>query len=508
MTAAGDYDLLVIGGGINGVAIARDAAGRGLRVLLCEQNDLASGTSSASSKLAHGGLRYLETREFGLVRESLAERETLRESAPHLVWPLRFILPVDPAIRPAWMIALGLFLYDRLAGGHAAHRTERLDLHQHGAGTPLKDIYRRGFAYFDCWADDARLVVMLGRDAADHGATILTRTACVAAHRQDGLWQARLAAHGPHGTTRSITARAIANVAGPWVGTVGRDVIGQINPPRVRLVKGSHIVVPRLSESSSAYILQAPDRRVVFVLPFERNYSLIGTTDIPFSGDPAKACPDADEIRYLCDAVGRYFRAPPRPEDVVWRFAGVRALVDDGKAEARRISRDYALNLDTPPNQAPLLTVIGGKLTTHRSLAEAALGRLLPALGLSAAPWTRGALLPGGDLPAHDPSALANAMQAQWPWLPPPLAWRFAHAYGTRALRLLEGRSSLDDLGEDLGGGLHRAEVDYLCREEWAREPDDILWRRTKIGLHAPPQTAQRLATYLNRMGLNRMEPG
>lgn len=495
--ATGEYDLLVIGGGINGAAIARDAAGRGLRVLLCEQNDLASGTSSASSKLAHGGLRYLENWEFRLVRESLAERETLRKTAPHLVWPMRFVLPVDPAIRPAWMIRLGLLLYDHLAGSTGTGRSERLDLRQHGAGALLKETCRLGFSYADCWVDDARLVVLVARDAADRGAKVLTRTACVAARRTAGLWEAELAASGIGGTRRKVTARAIANLAGPWVAMVARDVLGQAAPPRVRLVKGSHIVVPRLGTGASAYILQAPDRRVVFVLPYERDYSLIGTTDIPITGDPAAAAPSAAEEQYLCDAVGRYFRAAPTPADVVWRFAGVRALADDGNAEARRVSRDFTITLGGGGDEAPLLTVVGGKLTTHRLLAEAAMAKLLPALAIEAAPWTARAPLPGGDLPGDEPSALTSAIQRQWPWISHGLAWRFAHAYGTRALRLLEGRASVADLGVDLGGGLYQAEVDYLRREEWARTAEDILWRRSKVGLHAPPQTAARVDAYL-----------
>lgn len=490
------FDLLVIGGGINGVGIARDAAGRGLKVLLCEQGDLGQATSSASSKLIHGGLRYLEQYEFRLVREALIEREVLLAAAPHIIWPLRFVLPHVKELRPAWMLRAGLFLYDHLGGRKRLPASQSLDLRRDPAGAPLVEGITKGFAYADCWVEDSRLVVLNALDAAERGAEVVTRTACSTARREGGIWTATLTpADG--GAERQIRARALVNAAGPWVMEVLGQVAGANRRSTLRLIKGSHIVVPRLHDGDEAYILQTRDQRVVFVIPYEGDYSLIGTTDMEFEGDPAAAAITAEETAYLCQAVSRYFKRPVTPENVVWTYAGVRPLYDDDSGKASTVTRDYVFDVDAPEGAAPMLSVFGGKITTYRKLAEHAMSRLSPLLGLSDEGWTAAAALPGGDLPDADFEAFLAGLRQARPWLPAALARRLARAYGSRVSEILGEAESLAELGEDLGGGLTEAEADYLVRREWAQTAEDILWRRSKLGLHAPAETTERLQSWL-----------
>jgi glycerol-3-phosphate dehydrogenase len=489
-------DLLVVGGGVNGTGIARDAAGRGLKVILCEQDDLARYTSSASSKLIHGGLRYLEHYQFRLVREALIEREVLLRAAPHIIWPLRFILPHDRAQRPAWLIRLGLLLYDHLGGRKLLPGSEAVDLRADPGGGPLKPEFERGFAYPDCFVDDARLVVLNALDARDRGAEILPRTRCTAARRANGLWYAELEAGG---RPRPIRARALVNATGPWVAKFLQNQLRLPAPRHLRLVKGSHLIVPRLYDHSCAYILQQSDRRVVFAIPYERRFTLIGTTDIDYSDEPGLVEIGQDEIDYLCRAVSRYFRQPLTPAEVRWSYAGVRPLYDDASRDVLEITRDYVLDLDLPDAGAPLLSVFGGKITTSRKLAERALERLRGAMRFAGGPWTAGAALPGGDFPNADFDAFLIGLQKERAWLPPHLARRYARAYGTRVTEVLDRAAGLDDLGEPFGDGLYEAEVDYLVREEWAQTADDILFRRSKLGLHVGQRTASRLRDWLGR---------
>ena len=484
--AGGTIDLLVIGGGINGCGIARDAAGRGLSVVLCEQGDLAGATSSASSKLIHGGLRYLEQFEFRLVREALQERKRLLALAPHIIWPLDFVLPHQSGLRPAWMVRLGLFLYDHLARRRRLPPTRSVRLGTDRVGLPLQPGFDRGFIYADCWVEDSRLVVLNARDAADRGARVLPRTRLVAASRQNGCWCCELA--GPHGVPETVQARAVVNAAGPWVGDVLRTALGQNNAKQARLVKGSHIIVPRLHDGDWAYILQNTDRRIVFVIPYEGDYSLVGTTDIPFEGDPAQVTISASETDYLCAIVNRYFRKQVGPADVVRSYSGVRPLYDDAAANASAVTRDYVLDLETPEDGGALLSVFGGKITTSRRLAEHAMEKLAAALPCGPA-WTATAPLPGGNIPDADFPRFAAAFAAAHPFLPASVALRLAHAYGSDAGAVLAGAESLEAMGRHFGGGLYQCEIDYLVAREWAQTADDILWRRSKIGLHVPPGT-------------------
>lgn len=496
---ADTFDLLIIGGGINGAGIARDAAGRGLRVLLCEQDDLGGATSSASTKLIHGGLRYLEYYEFKLVREALREREVLLRLAPHIIWPLRFVLPHDVGQRPAWMIRLGLFLYDHLGGRQQLPRSRSLDLRQDAAGEPLKPEFRRAFEYSDCWVEDARLVVLNARDAAERGAEILVRTRSASARRIEGGWEVSLVEEA--GRQRRVLARALVNAAGPWVSKVLHAVLGNPRPVALRLVKGSHIIVPRLHEHERAYIFQNPDGRIVFAIPYERRFTLIGTTDVPFDGDPAAVQITREEIDYLCTAINRYLKRSIAPEDVVWSYAGVRPLYDDHQISASAITRDYVFDLDRGEGEgaAPLLSVFGGKITTYRKLAEHALERLLPLLGKAGAPWTASVPLPGGDMPDADFQGFLEQKLRHYPQFPSALLKRWLRAYGTRTERLLDGRRDLGALGEDFGGGLYEAELDYLRREEWAGRAEDVLWRRSKLGLHLPVGAAERVARWFGQ---------
>ena len=482
------FDLAIIGGGINGVGIARDAAGRGLSVLLVEQGDLASGTSSASTKLIHGGLRYLEYYEFRLVRESLTEREVLLRSAPHIIWPLRFVLPYRPGGRPWWMLRSGLFLYDHLGGRKLLPSTRALDLRSDPAGEPLRDDLRRGFEYSDCWADDARLVVLTARDAADRGADIRPHTRCEAARPEDGLWALTLTGGAKQ------HARVLVNAAGPSVSRVLADVIRLNDPMRVRMVKGSHIVVRRMFDHDRCYILQNPDGRICFAIPYQNDFTLIGTTDEDYAGDPFAVAITPEETAYLCAAVSAWFRRPVTPADVVWSYAGVRPLRDDGATAAQETTRDYVLELTGSP---PVLSVFGGKITTFRRLAEAAMDRLAPLFPDLPPRWTAHAALPGGDFPWDGFNALRDDLARRFPFLPLSTATRLTRAYGTRATALLGDARAMADLGAIFGADLSEREVDWLTRNEWARATQDILWRRSKLGLHFDAEQVSALDDHL-----------
>ena len=498
MTEPDVFDIAVIGGGINGCGIARDAAGRGLTVYLCEQDDLASGTSSRATKLIHGGLRYLEHYKVRLVHEALAEREVLWAMAPHIIWPLRFVLPHHAGLRPAWLLRLGLFFYDHLGGRKILPATRTLDLRRDPAGAPLKDRAAHAFEYSDCWVEDARLVVLNAMDARDRGALVETRHALVEGAREKGLWRL-IVEDRATGARRERRAKRVVNAAGPWVGDVLGGALHEASPARVRLVKGSHIVVPKLFDHDRCYIFQNSDNRIVFAIPYECDFTLIGTTDIDYEGDPAKVAASEDEVLYLCAVASEYFAKPVMQESVVWTYSGVRPLYDDGVSAAQEATRDYVLTLDANAKEAPLLSVFGGKITTYRRLAEAALEKLAPYIpGLSPA-WTAGATLPGGDFPMRGFAALVAEFQTRWPELSPSLLTRLARAYGTRTRDILGDARSLADLGTLFGAELTEAEVRYLMRAEWARSADDILWRRSKLGLRITPDEAKALQAWLDR---------
>lgn len=486
-----DYDVVVVGGGVNGTGIAMDAAGRGLNVLLCEMNDLASATSSNSSKLIHGGLRYLEHYEFRLVREALAERESLLRNSPHIMWPMRFRLPYRAHLRPAWMIRAGLFLYDHLAKRELlpGSRSIRFD-----SGGPLKPEITRGFEYSDGWVDDARLVVLTALKAQASGATVLTRTKCVGASRGSNLWTVTLE-NTVDGSTRTVTAKTIVNASGPWVSRLFSETLAMPSPKAIRMVKGSHIVVPRLNKGTEAYILQNGDGRIVFVIPYEDTFSLIGTTDVEYEGDPQKARISPEETRYLIDIVNDHFRKQLSEDDVVWSYSGVRPLMDDEQQPAQKASRDYAFEVDAAAGKAPLISVFGGKITTYRKLAEAATEKLCQFFPSAGGPWTRQAVLPGGDFTDH--GSLTTELHARWPWLPESLLSRYVRTYGTRTQNVIGQARTLDDLGPCFTGNLYRREVDYLMAEEWAMTADDILWRRTKQGLYATDEQVRELSSYI-----------
>ena len=485
--ASTEVDVLVVGGGINGTGIARDLAGRGLSVLLCEKDDLAAHTSSSSTKLIHGGLRYLEYYEFALVKKALAEREVLLRSAPHIMWPLRFVMPHDPGMRPVWMVRAGLFLYDHLARREVLPRSRTVDLRRHVAGAPLKRGFRKGFVYSDGWVDDARLVVLCALDAQERGATILNGWSCVEARRAARTWRATL--RDGRGRTREVTARALVNAAGPWAAQFLTDCAHTPPDKQLRLVKGSHIVVGKLFDHDHAYIFQNPDKRIIFAIPYEGDFTLIGTTDVEHHGAIGAARIDAAEVAYLCKQASRYFERPVTPPDVVWSYSGVRPLLDDESGDPSAVTRDYALELDAGAQAAPLLSVWGGKITTFRKLGEEAADLLAPTLGTTRGAWTHDAHLPGGDLsawigaprrPDADFTRFVQALAQRHPALPVALCWRLARGYGSR-IELLLGNTGL---GAEVAPGLHEAELNYLHAHEWARSADDVLWRRTKLGLH------------------------
>jgi glycerol-3-phosphate dehydrogenase len=494
---AGEVDVLVVGGGINGAGIARDAVGRGLSVCLLEQSDLAAFTSSASTKLIHGGLRYLEYGEVRLVREALIERERLLTLAPHLVHPLRFVLPHVPELRPRWEIRLGLLLYDHLGGRRNLAPSRALRLDRDPAGAALLPHFVHGFMYSDCRVDDSRLVVLNALDAAERGALILPRTRLAGAVPERGAWRAECV-DTVSGARSSLRARVIVNAAGGWVDPVRRS-IGLSPELGVRLVKGSHIVVPRLFEGTAAYLLQNQDRRVVFAIPYEEELTLIGTTDVPYDGELDAVSVSSAEIEYLCESVNRYFRRAVSPSEVLWRYAGVRALKDDRAPDAAAVTRDYELHVEESSGGSLALTVIGGKLSTYRSLADSALEALQPRIGGSKRRWTHEAPLPGGDMPGGDFQTFEREALRRWSGLPHRMVQRMARAYGTRIERILgPGGGSFEALGERFGADLTAAELDYLQDCEWAATDADILWRRSKLGLVVPSDAPARIARHLS----------
>ncbi len=495
----GTYDLAIIGGGINGCGIARDAAGRGLKVYLCEQGDLASGTSSAATKLIHGGLRYLEYYEFRLVREALQEREVLWRMAPHIIWPLRFVLPHHTGLRPAWLLRLGLFLYDHLGGRKLLPPTRTLDLRSDPAGAPLKrGEFTRAFEYSDCWVEDARLVALNARDAADRGATILTRTKAITATREGSGWS--LTTQGRDtGMLETIRASVLVNAAGPWIGEVLASTLRMNGEAKVRLVRGSHIVVNKLYDHDRCYIFQNADQRIIFAIPYEHDFTLIGTTDQDYEGDPADVKATPEEIDYLCASSSEYFAKPVVRDDIVWIYSGVRPLYDKGGSAAQAATRDYVLSLDAE-GSPPLLSVFGGKITTYRRLAEHALSLLEPHLPEAArhnAGWSGTVPLPGGDFPVDGFERLVGEILQAWPFLAKGHAHRLARLYGTKAREILDGATSMASLGRDFGGTLTEAEVDHLVRREWARTAEDVVWRRTKLGLRLTSSQIEALGAFM-----------
>ncbi len=495
-TQADQYDIIIIGGGINGCGIARDAAGRGLNVALLEMGDLAQGTSSASTKLIHGGLRYLEHYAFRLVREALKEREVLLELAPHIVWPLRFVLPQLQGMRPAWVLRLGLFIYDHLGGRKILPATQSLDLREHFTGAALKPGFARGFEYSDCWVDDARLVVLNAMDAAARGAQIMVRTRAVSARREGDQWIVDIAPAGA--PPRTLKAQALINASGAWVDDVASHVLKTISAEHVRLVQGSHIVVPKLYEHDRAYIFQNSDGRIVFAIPYEDDFTLIGTTDRDFTGDPAHAAASEEEISYLLNAISRYFAKPPLRTDVVWSYCGVRALYNDGASAAKDATREYVLQLEA--GGPPLLNVYGGKITTYRTLAEAALGKLAPFFPqMRRASWTGAAPLPGGDLPPGGQHQMFLQLRAEYPWLDTKVLHRLVRSYGSLTHEILAGAQDISTLGQHFGAGLFEIEVRWLMQREWARFADDVLWRRSKLGLRLTPAERDELARFMTQ---------
>lgn len=499
MSAMEINDLMVVGGGINGAGIAADAAGRGLSVVLCEAADLAGATSSASSKLIHGGLRYLEHYEFRLVGEALAEREVLLKMAPHLAFPMRFRLPHQPHLRPAWMIRAGLFLYDHLGKrttlpGSCGIRFAPQD--------GLQPDLRRGFEYSDCWVDDARLVVANARQVVEKGGQVLTCTAVVSAKRENGLWRVETEQRGPHGSgeRRVWWARALVNATGPWVKQFFDDSLQAASPRNIRLIKGSHIVVPRVNSGPQAYILQNEDHRIVFVIPWLDKFSIIGTTDVEYHGDPRAVQIDETEIDYLLGVYNRHFSAPLRREDVRWHYAGVRPLCDDESDSPQAVTRDYTLELADWSGKAPLLSVFGGKLTTYRKLAQAAMHRLQPYFPEMGPDWTAQSVLPGGEM-GMDRRQYSEALCRDYPWLPADMAYRYACTYGARSRQILRGAESLEELGQHFGHDLYQAEIRYLQTQEWAQTAEDMLWRRTKLGMFLTGEEQAHLAEWLDKQG-------
>ncbi|MEM5474212.1 glycerol-3-phosphate dehydrogenase [Hoeflea sp. AS60] len=489
------HDVFVIGGGINGCGIARDAIGRGYSVFLAEMNDLASGTSSWSSKLIHGGFRYLEYYEFRLVREALSEREVLLANAPHIIWPLRFVLPHHTDMRPAWLLRLGLFLYDHIGTRKLLPGTKTVDLKTAAVGKPLKPLFTKGFEYSDCWVNDARLVVLNARDAADRGAVVRTRTEVVSAERKDGIWEVTIADRAT-GARETVKARLIVNAGGPWVDRILSGVVGRNDAQNVRLVQGSHIVVPKLHEHDRAYIFQNGDGRIIFALPYEEDFTLIGTTDQDYQGDPKDVAISDAEIDYLCAAASEYFTKPVERSSIVWTYSGVRPLYDDGASAAQEITREYVLKPD-PAEGAPLINIFGGKITTYRKLSESMLELIEERLGKKSAPWTHRAALPGGDFPADGFDKQVALLQADYALLDPKQARRYVRQYGTRAWVLLDGAQTRDDLGQHFGFGLYALEVDYLMAHEWAMEAADVLWRRTKRGIRFNAEQVVALEDYM-----------
>ncbi|PLL14585.1 glycerol-3-phosphate dehydrogenase [Tabrizicola sp. TH137] len=493
-------DLFVIGGGINGAGVARDAAGRGLKVVLCEKGDLAEGTSSRSGKLVHGGLRYLEYYEFRLVREALIEREVLLQAAPHIIWPMRFVLPHSPQDRPAWLVRLGLFLYDHLGGRKRLPGTRVLDLRRDPEGAALLDQYTKGFEYSDCWVDDARLVILNAVAAREKGALVLTRSPAVSARRENGAWTVTVK-HLPTGELRTFRARCIVNCAGPWVSDVIGRVAGSNSSRNVRLVKGSHIIVPKWWTGSNAYLVQNHDKRVIFINPYEGDKALIGTTDISYEGRAEDVAADESEIDYLLKAVNRYFKEKLRRSDVLHSFSGVRPLFDDGKGNPSAVTRDYVFDLDETGG-APLMNVFGGKITTYRELAERGMHRLRSVFPQMGGDWTAQEPLPGGEMPGADYETFANALREDYPWMPRALVQHYGRLYGSRTRDLVGAAEGLTALGRHFGGQLYEAEARYLVEREWAMTAEDVLYRRTKHYLHLTEAERAAFAEWFGRAHL------
>ena len=491
------YDIAIIGGGINGAGIARDAAGRGLKVLLCEKGDLAEGTSSRSGKLVHGGLRYLEYYEFRLVREALIEREVLLRAAPHIIWPMRFVLPHSPEQRPAWLVRLGLVLYDHLGGRKQLPATRALDLHTAPEGKPVKPEFRKAFEYSDCWVDDARLVVLNALDAQTRGAMVRTYTEVTSARRDGDQWL--LQWRDRKGATGAATAQILVNAAGPWVEDVLGRIAGSNTARHVRLVKGSHIITRKFWDGPQAYFLQNNDKRVIFVNPYENDLCLIGTTDIPYTGRPEDVAATGEEIDYLLAVVNRYMRQQLTRGDVLSDYSGIRPLYDDSASNPSAVTRDYVFDVEDAGGAAPLLSIFGGKITTYRKLAEHAMDKLKPYLAKPGDAWTAKAALPGGDMPGADFPQFLRGLASRHGWLSTPLATHFARLYGTRADELLTGCRTIADLGPCFGGLLHRREAEFLIGTEWAQAADDILWRRTKHGLHMTQPERDAFAAWMAR---------
>ncbi|MGB0682209.1 MAG: glycerol-3-phosphate dehydrogenase [Magnetovibrionaceae bacterium] len=498
------FDVFIIGGGINGCGIARDAAGRGYSVGLAEMNDLASGTSSWSTKLIHGGLRYLEFYEFRLVREALLEREVLWSMAPHIIWPLRFILPHAKGMRPGWMLRLGLFLYDNLGGRKALPGTSVVDLRRGPFGAALQPgLVTKGFEYSDCWVDDARLVILNAMDAARLGADIRVRTKVVEARREKGHWIITLEDQATDERS-TIEARVLVNAGGPWVDKVLAGAIGQNKPANVRLVQGSHLVIKRKYEHDRAFIFQNEDGRIFFTIPYEGDFTLVGTTDHDFDGDPGDAKISKTETEYLLESASAYFKEPVTADDIVWTYSGVRPLYDDGASKAQEATRDYVLKVEGSPEDGQLLNIFGGKITTYRRLSESMLERIESALGPKGPAWTAGASLPGGNFPIQGRDALIARLQADFPFLDEGQADRLIRLYGTQARTILDGAETKADLGCDFGAGLSQAEVSYLMKHEWARTAEDVLWRRTKLGLRLTREETQKLDTWMQANPVNK----
>jgi len=497
LAASAAVDIFVIGGGINGCGIARDAAGRGFSVMLAEMHDLASGTSSGSTKLIHGGLRYLEYYEFRLVREALMEREILWKNAPHIIWPMRFVLPYfKGGPRPAWMLRMGLFLYDHLGGRKLLPATRTLDMRSDPSGKPLKPLFTKAFEYSDGWVMDSRLVALNARDAADRGAAIRTRTRVVEARREATQWLVTVE-NARTGARDTVSAKLLVNAAGPWVDHVLTAAIHKNETHNVRLVQGSHIVVPKKFEDPRAYFFQNKDGRIIFAIPYEDDFTLIGTTDRDYSGDLHNPKINDEEIDYLCNAASEYFAEPVRREDIVWTYSAVRPLYDDGASKAQEATRDYVLKADAGQG-APLINSFGGKITTYRRLSESMLEKIEGFLGARGKPWTADAPLPGGDFDARDFDGEVGRLKAAYPFLDAAHARRLTRLYGTRARVLLGKAASMKDLGRLFGADLHEAEVRYLVEHEWAMTAEDVLWRRTKRGLRLNKDEVTALQSFMD----------
>ena len=485
MSVTETYDVFVVGGGINGVGIAVDAAGRGLNVGLCEMGDLAGATSSASSKLIHGGLRYLEHYEFRLVKEALAEREVLLNMAPHIACPMRFCLPHRPQLRPAWMIRAGLFLYDHLSSRSTLPGCKSVYFNEN---SPLKSDFSKGFEYSDAWVDDARLVVLNAMDLRERGGKVFTRTRAVSGHRKDGVWTVGLVDQIT-GAERKIQTKALVNAAGPWVTQFIQNDLQQTTPRKVRLIKGSHIILPRIHEEERAYILQNDDQRIVFVIPWLDRFSLVGTTDVEYHGDPRAVDCSEHEKEYLCRVVNQHFKEQVSLKDIIWNYSGVRPLCEDESSDPQAVTRDYTFEMADEAGKAPLLSVFGGKLTTYRKLAEHAMNQLVRYFPEAGDAWTKSNRLPG----AQAYRECYEQLMTRYPWLPEEIGERFSKSYGSLSFRLLAQSNSVEDLGCHYGGGLYQAEVDYLISNEWALSVEDIIWRRSKLGIYLDSSAQEML---------------